>query len=99
MKIEWTASATDDLVRLHRFLAAVAPNAAADVARSLARAPLKLVEFPRIGERLDAFSPREVRRITVGHYELRYELTGERIIVLRLWHMREHRSFGPDGEQ
>jgi len=99
VRIEWTASASDDLVRLHRFLAAVAPDAAADVARSLSRAPLKLVEFPRIGERLDAYSPREVRRITVGHYELRYELTGDRIIVLRLWHMREHRLSAPDGEQ
>jgi plasmid stabilization system protein ParE len=99
VRIDWTASASDDLVRLHRFLATVAPDAAAEVARALARAPLKLVEFPRIGERLDAFSPREVRRISVGQYELRYELTGDRIIVLRLWHMREHRSFGPDREK
>jgi plasmid stabilization system protein ParE len=71
VKIEWTARASDDLVRLHRFLAAVAPDAAAHVTQSLSRAPLRLVEFPRIGERLAAYSPREVRRITVGHYELR----------------------------
>lgn len=96
MKIEWTARASDDLVRLHGFLASVAPDAAAKMLQSLARAPLRLVEFPRIGERLDAYAPREVRRITVGSYEMRYELTGKRIVVLRLWHMRQHRSFEPD---
>lgn len=29
---------------------------------------------PRIGERLEEFEPREVRRILVGHYEMRYEI-------------------------
>jgi plasmid stabilization system protein ParE len=96
VRIEWTASASDDLVRLHRFLAAVAPDAAAKAVQSLARAPQRLVEFPRIGERLEAYSPREVRRISVGRYELRYELTENRIIVLRLWHGRENRSTLPD---
>ena len=55
MKVEWTARASDDLVGLHGFLATVAPDAAAKNGQSLSRAPLKLVEFPRIGERLEAY--------------------------------------------
>ena len=93
MKIEWTASAANDLVRLHDFLVSVAPEAAARVVQDLARTPLRLVDYPRIGERLDAYQPREVRRIIVGHYELRYELADRRIIILRLRHHREDRAF------
>lgn len=55
VKVEWTARASDDLVGLHGFLATVAPDAAAKNGQSLSRAPLKLVEFPRIGERLEAY--------------------------------------------
>ena len=35
--------------------------------------------------------PREVRRILVGHYEMRYEIRGSEIYILRLWHRREDR--------
>lgn len=41
-----------------------------------------------------AYKPREVRRIIVGDYELRYEIANATIFILRLWHCREGRSFG-----
>jgi plasmid stabilization system protein ParE len=96
MKIQWTRVAQSDLVRLYEHLKPVAPAAAARMVRSLARAPDRLAAFPRLGEKLDAFAPREVRRIIVSDYELRYELTADAVIVLRLWHCREHRSLGPE---
>ncbi|EAU9329437.1 type II toxin-antitoxin system RelE/ParE family toxin [Salmonella enterica subsp. enterica serovar Muenchen] len=43
------------------------------------------------GEQLFQFEPREVRRIFAGEYEIRYELTGQTVYVLRLWHTRENR--------
>jgi hypothetical protein len=46
---------------------------------------------PRVGEQLFQFEPREVRRILVGQYEMRYEIQGDTIYVLRLWHTREDR--------
>lgn len=91
MELKWTAKALEDLVRLHDFLAAVNPAAAARVIQSLANAPARLIEHPRIGERLEEFTPREVRRIVVGRYEMRYEIRGSTIFVLRLWHAREDR--------
>lgn len=42
-------------------------------------------------EQLFQFEPREVRRIFAGEYEIRYELNGQTIYVLRLWHTRENR--------
>ena len=34
------------------------------------------------------FEPREVRRLLVGHYEMRYEIQDSIIYMLRLWHTR-----------
>ena len=93
MKVIWTSSASSDLVRLYRHLSPVAPEAAARVVQKLSRAPDRLVDYPRIGEKLEAYAPREVRRILVGNYELRYEISGGAIFILRLWHCREDRGF------
>lgn len=95
MTIKWTSRAVSDLVRLHEHLGLVAPRAAVQVIQRLAHAPDRLLEFPRIGEKLDGYAPREVRRIWVGNYELRYEIADAVIYVLRLWHGREDREFGP----
>ena len=96
MMIHWTTKASSDLVRLHEHLKPVAPDAAARIVQQLAHAPNRLLDYPRLGEKLEAYEPREVRRIIVGNYEMRYEIAGGTIFVLRLWHCREHRSFGSD---
>lgn len=91
MKVSWTRPAVADLARLHNFLEPAAPEAAARILQQLARAPDRLVEYPRLGEKLDHYAPREVRRITVGRYEMRYEIADATIFILRLWHSRENR--------
>lgn len=91
MELRWTGKALSDLVRLHEFLAPVNSLAAARTVQGLTRAPGILLTNPRIGEQLFQFEPREVRRILVGEFELRYELQGSIIYVLRLWHTRENR--------
>lgn len=91
MKIRWTGRASADLVRLHAFLEPVAPDAAARVIQQLAHAPDRLVDYPRIGEKLETYEPREARRIIIGHYEMRYEITDATIFILRVWHSRENR--------
>ena len=95
MKIQWTSKASSDLVRLYEHLRPVAPETAARVVQQLSRAPDRLLDFPRIGEKLEAYEPREVRRIIVGDYELRYEIADATIFILRLWHSRENRSLDP----
>jgi plasmid stabilization system protein ParE len=96
MKILWTSKASSDLVRLHEHLNPVASAAAARIVKQLAHAPERLVEFPRIGEKLEGYEPREVRRIIVGNYEMRYEIANGTIFILRIWHCREYRSFEPE---
>jgi plasmid stabilization system protein ParE len=91
MDLKWTSKALSDLARLYEFLAPVNRPAAARIVRSLTAAPTGLLVNPRIGEKLEEFEPREVRRILVGHYEMRYEIQESSIYVLRLWHTREDR--------
>ena len=89
--LKWTSKAQSDLLRLYEFLCLVNRSAATRIVRSLTDAPAKLIEQPRSGEKLEEFEPREVRRIIVGRYEIRYEIQESIIYVLRLWHTREDR--------
>lgn len=50
-----------------------------------------LLTNPRLGERQDEFEPRDARRLLVGGYEIRYEIAGGTLYLLRLWHSREER--------
>lgn len=91
MEAKWTSKALSDLTRLYEFLAAVNKPAAVRAVQSLTKAPTILLANPRIGERLFEFEPREIRRLLVGHYEIRYEIQQSTIYILRLWHTREDR--------
>ena len=91
MELKWTSKVLSDLARLYEFLAPVDRRAAARTVQMLTAAPNNLLTNPRIGERIEEFDPREVRRILVGHYEMRYEIQQSTIYLLRLWHTREER--------
>ncbi|MSO85859.1 MAG: type II toxin-antitoxin system RelE/ParE family toxin [Rhodospirillales bacterium] len=89
MDLKWTRAALSDLARLYAFLAPIDKQAAARTVQSLTAAPAGLLAHPRIGEKLEEFEPRDVRRILVGRYEMRYEIRTSTLYVLRLWHTRE----------
>lgn len=79
MDLKWTSKALSDLARLYEFLAPVNKLAAARTVQSLTAAPATLLQNPRIGEKLEEFEPREIRRILVGKYEMRYEIQASTI--------------------
>lgn len=89
--IKWTTSAERDIVKIYDFLVHSNPRAAVQTVKLLIEGIEKIDAFPQLGIRLDDFRPREVRRIIIGDYEIRYELTKNAIFVLRLWHAREYR--------
>ena len=92
MRIEWSEHALSDLDRVRAFLESVDPDAAARVVQALATAPNRLLAFPRLGEPLEDYEPREVRRLIVGRYEMRYEVLDDFIGIVRVWHGREERK-------
>jgi plasmid stabilization system protein ParE len=91
VELKWTSKGLADLARLYDFLAQVNKQAAVKTVQSLVNAPTSLLKHPYLGEKLEKFKPRDVRRILVGHYEIRYEIQQSTIYVLRLWHTREER--------
>ena len=91
MRIRWASKALSDIARLYEFLELVNSAAAAKTVQTLSAAPNRILEHPRIGVRLDEFEDREVRRLLIGAYEMRYELTFDEILILRVWHTRESR--------
>lgn len=91
MQVAWTELAERDLERVYSFLAAKSLLAAAKVADALREAPNRLQMQPHAGQRIETITSREVRRIVVGHYEIRYAVVGEVIRILRIFHAREER--------
>lgn len=91
MALRWTSKAHSDLVRLYEFLQPVNEAAAGRVVRQLVAGVKRIPAHPRIGVRLPEFSPREVRRVLIGDHEIRYELAGTDVLVLRIFHTREDR--------
>jgi plasmid stabilization system protein ParE len=91
VRVRWTSKSLADVARLHAFLAEVNRPSATKVVRSFTAAAKQLREHPRSGEVLEEFAPREIRRLIVGAYEMRYEITEQAIYILRLWHGHEDR--------
>ncbi|MDO8295157.1 MAG: type II toxin-antitoxin system RelE/ParE family toxin [Caulobacter sp.] len=91
MRVRWSREALADLRRLHAFLAPVSPLAADGAISSILEAPDRLIDHPRLGERVDRYVDRDVRRLFVDDYELHYEVARETIFIIRVWHMREDR--------
>jgi len=93
MQLHYTDAFQNDLERMYDFLAEKNPAAARRAVWELRQSPRKLLSFPRIGQRLNIYHPREVRRFLVGPYELRYEIAGNDIYLLNLCHGREDRPW------
>jgi plasmid stabilization system protein ParE len=89
--LRWTESAYADLRRLYDFLEPVNPGAAARAVRALVSRIERIPAQPRLGEQLARFGLREVRRVLVAKYEIRYEIKNSDVIVLRIFHTREDR--------
>lgn len=70
----------------------VNPRAAKKMAKHLVDEAKLLRSDPSLGVELEAYAPRDVRRLIIGDYELRYEVTEVTLYVLRLWHTRENRA-------
>ena len=91
MSLRWSPSAYEDLRRIHEFLEPVDPAAAVRAVQAVVARVRRIPAQPRLGERVLGFGEREVRRVLVSRYEIRYEVSGGDLYVLRIFHAREHR--------
>jgi len=89
--LRWTSKAHADLVRLYEFLAPVNTATAVRTVRHLVAGAKRIPAHPRLGIQMPEFAPREVRKVLVADYEIRYELTANDVFILRIFHTREDR--------
>ena len=89
MALRWTSVAYGDLRRIYEFLEPVNPVAASRCVGAVVARVRRIPSQPRLGERLGGFASREVRRVLVERYEIRYEIAGSDIVILRIFHTRE----------
>ena len=59
--------------------------------RQLAAGAKRIPAHPRLGVRLSEVDPREVRKVLVADYEIRYEVSDVDVFILRSFHTREDR--------
>jgi toxin ParE1/3/4 len=91
MKLQFSISAVQDLVRLREFIAQNNPQAAERVSLRLRQAIGKLVLYPDIGRPVPELE--NVRELIAGNYVVRYLRESDTIFVLRVWHGKEFRDF------
>ena len=93
LALQWLPEARDDLARLHGFIAAHSPDAAARAIETLIAAAGSLLDFPEKGRPWEpdvAFRELPVRFGARG-YVVRYRLFEEKIFIVRVWHALEDR--------
>jgi toxin ParE1/3/4 len=90
MKLVFSRSAVDDLIRLREFIAKHSPSAAQRISERLRGAILGLVQNPQIGRPVPDI-PGEIRELIFGKYVVRYEVRAKILYVLRIWHGKENR--------
>jgi plasmid stabilization system protein ParE len=95
-KLVWRERALEDIARLYDFLFDKSEEAAAKAAQVILRGSSLLEESPRLGRPMaDGTGRRELFiPFRAGFYVLRYFLTNNVVIIVRVWHGREDRKEG-----
>ncbi|QLO44288.1 type II toxin-antitoxin system RelE/ParE family toxin [Citrobacter freundii] len=91
MEIYWTLKAQDDLERIYRFALQYSRQPADNVLDRLIIGCAGLTAHPAIGVQQTRYEPREVRKVLFDDYEVHYELRGNDIYIVDLWHTKEER--------
>ena len=91
MNVLWSDESLSDMERIYEFHAQFSVPVAMRVMSMIRRATNLPVVFPQAGRSCVAYNPRDVRDLVVGDYQLRYEVDGKTIGVVRVWHCKEDR--------
>ncbi len=93
MELIWLPESRDDIGRLYDFLIDVNPSAAARAVRLIQKGAQALRDQPELGRPMDDPSKRRELVLPFGAsaYVIRYRITEQTIVIIRIWHGREDR--------
>ena len=86
-EIIWTIEASNCLEDIHDFIFERSPNSAHRVVHGIYRKIQLLRDHPRLGQRYEPITDREVREVLYGHYRIVYLIkTENRVEILGIFH-------------
>ncbi len=88
----WSPAARRDLIRLREFVEPHNPHAARRSSEKIRMAGNLIFDNPAIGTRIEGREDYELYT-PFGRYGyiLRYQIIGQKIVILKIWHTREDR--------
>jgi len=91
VNIRYTPESIDGLIRFRGFIEQKNSVAAERIANDFLSGIEKLKVFPRMGLPVgSAPDPEIIRDLYIEHYTVRYMTSNRELIVLRIWHNKEH---------
>ena len=94
--LKWLPEAVSDLSRLREFIRIHNPEAAERAAKRIRAATQRLLKLPLVGRPVADIDAPAFRDLFIpfgqAGYWMRYAVTDEEIIVVRVWHGRENRD-------
>lgn len=89
MKLQFTANAHRDLIRLRGFIAEKNPDAASRISQRLRQCIPRIVEQPGMCVNVEDLPG--VQDLVAGDYIVRYSLLDQEVYILRIWQGKEER--------
>lgn len=93
VEVLWTDLALEDLRSLQRYIAYDKPVAAKKLAQQIRRRIADLASHPLSGRVVPELPRSGYREVIVAPYRIVYEVEGDRLRVLRVWHGRRELTF------
>jgi plasmid stabilization system protein ParE len=89
MTIVWSDRAIDRLIAIHDFIAQDSPTHAISVVEGVLGRAEQLRAFPESGRIVPEYERIDVREIIEYPYRLLYRITGDRIEIVNVLHLRQ----------
>jgi len=94
--LRWFPQAVSDLARLREFIHLHNPDAARRAAKRIRDSAHRLLKFPFVGIPVQDIDKPQLRDLFIpfgqAGYWMRYAVTDDEIIIIKIWHGRENRD-------
>ena len=89
--IIWTDEADFCLIRIQQYLKAndVDNETIEEILNEIGDAPDRLLQFPRMGQKLAYYGSKDRYRLLVRDYKIYYEIQGDVIVILDVIHAKQ----------
>jgi toxin ParE1/3/4 len=85
-EIVWSGEAEEDLRAIREYIARDNPRVADRIVDDLVHSAERLREFPLSGRTVEELENEGVREIIVAPYPIAYQIAGEVVEILKVWH-------------